>query len=137
MDGIKCQVLLSLETLMDYKIAAKQEAELTLGDFLDICVKDAYKGRGVKGIPSKSKTIQAEEGEAGEAECSCGTSIAISATAKSVVCANCNTTYPIKRIEKAENSFKVSGSIDFAKILHKEVVKSVLKGLLKGIEEKE
>lgn len=48
MDGIKCQVNLSLETLMRYQSAVETKEDLKLGDFIDTCVEDAYQGRGIK-----------------------------------------------------------------------------------------
>ncbi len=48
MDGIKCQVFLSLETLVHYKNAKKGKTAgrlslFTLGNFLDECVESFYR----------------------------------------------------------------------------------------------
>lgn len=55
-DGIKCTVLLSLQTLTLYSIAKSTQAqlsengdeELSMGDFLDTCAEDFFKVRGKK-----------------------------------------------------------------------------------------
>ena len=53
-DGIKCTVLLSLQTLALFRIAATTQAqfdgggELSLGDFLDTCAEDFFRVRGKK-----------------------------------------------------------------------------------------
>lgn len=53
-DGIKCVVFLSLQTLALYQYSASLqsqhdgEEELNLGDFLDTCAEDYYRGRGKK-----------------------------------------------------------------------------------------
>lgn len=46
--GLTFAVTISTKTLMLYQIAASQQGEeLTLGDFVDVCVEDAYQGRGL------------------------------------------------------------------------------------------
>lgn len=51
-EGLTVTVNLSLKTLMLYQVAANlqktqdPEVELMLGDFVDVCVEDVYKGRG-------------------------------------------------------------------------------------------
>lgn len=46
--GLTFAVTLSTKTLALYQIAASmQKDELTLGDFLDACVEDTYRGRGL------------------------------------------------------------------------------------------
>ncbi len=55
-DGIKCTVLLSLQTLTLYSIAKSTQAqisengdgELSMGDFLDTCAEDFFRVRGKK-----------------------------------------------------------------------------------------
>lgn len=47
----------------------------------------------------KSRHIEAEAGQAGTAECECGTPIAIGPTAKMAVCAQCGNKYSIKRVQ--------------------------------------
>ena len=53
-DGIKCTVLLSLQTLALFRIAATTQAQfdgggdLSLGDFLDTCAEDFFRVRGKK-----------------------------------------------------------------------------------------
>jgi len=55
-DGIKCTVLLSLQTLTLYSIAKSTQAqlsengdeELSMGDFLDTCAQDFFRVRGKK-----------------------------------------------------------------------------------------
>ncbi len=55
-DGIKCTVLLSLQTLTLYSIAKSTQAqysengdeELSMGDFLDTCAEDFFSVRGKK-----------------------------------------------------------------------------------------
>lgn len=45
--GLTFQVVLSTKTLQLYQIAASmQDIELTLGDFIDTCVEDFFRGRG-------------------------------------------------------------------------------------------
>lgn len=49
MEGLKCVVYLSLETLLHYREASKEaKEELTLGDFIDACVKDSFEVRRVE-----------------------------------------------------------------------------------------
>lgn len=44
--GLTFAITISTKTLMLYQIAAGKEEELTLGDFIDTCVEDTYRGRG-------------------------------------------------------------------------------------------
>lgn len=53
--------------------------------------------------PGKGRGFEAGVGEGGEVPCpECEQPIAIGATARQAVCANCGTTYPIKRMKVAE-----------------------------------
>ena len=56
--GLTFAITISTKTLMLYQIAASsQEEELTLGDFIDTCVEDTYRGRGLDlGLVQVSKT---------------------------------------------------------------------------------
>lgn len=46
--GLTFAITISTKTLMLYQIAASRvEEELTLGDFIDVCVEDTYQGRGL------------------------------------------------------------------------------------------
>ena len=46
--GLTFAITVSTKTLALYQIAASmQEEELTLGDFIDACVEDTYRGRGL------------------------------------------------------------------------------------------
>lgn len=47
-EGLWASVNISVKTLALYQLAASmQNDELTLGDFLDTCVEDTYRGRGM------------------------------------------------------------------------------------------
>lgn len=47
-EGLTVTVNISPKTLMLYDLACSmQDGELTLGDFIDVCVEDTYRGRGV------------------------------------------------------------------------------------------
>lgn len=55
-----------------------------------------------KNIPQAPKSkvgqhVEAGEGESGEFECSCGQPVAIGPTARSAICSNCGTRFPIER----------------------------------------
>lgn len=46
--GLTFSITISVKTLMLYQFAAAvQDDELTLGDFIDTCVEDTYRGRGL------------------------------------------------------------------------------------------
>ena len=46
-EGINVTVNISVKTLALYQIAASMQGDdLTLGDFIDVCVEDTYRGRG-------------------------------------------------------------------------------------------
>ena len=55
MDGIKCQVILSLETLARYESALTHKEGLILGNFIDTCVESFFKDRGVENEKSPFK----------------------------------------------------------------------------------
>lgn len=46
-EGLTVTVIISVKTLALYQIAASMQGDdLTLGDFIDVCVEDTFRGRG-------------------------------------------------------------------------------------------
>ncbi len=78
-------------------------APAMLGDAIGagIMARAENKSSDVSGKPKTGKHIEAPVGEGGEADCSvCGQPVSVGPTARIAVCANCQTRFPIDRIEQ-------------------------------------